>query len=79
MKTNHTLVATHPAFGTVTFVISATDAKTAFSLWKQIVHSSRQWVVTHNSGAWAEPKQEVIREPVPVSDDERDLSPIDDI
>jgi hypothetical protein len=48
MKTNHTLVATHPAFGTVTFIISATDAKTAFSLWKQIVHSSRQWVVQRN-------------------------------
>ena len=48
MKTNHTLVATHPAFGKVTFVISATDAKTAFSLWKQIVHSSRQWVVQRN-------------------------------
>jgi hypothetical protein len=48
MKTNHTLVATHPAFGTVTFGINAADAKTAFSLWKQIVHSSRQWVVQRN-------------------------------
>jgi len=48
MKTNHTVVATHPAYGEVVFIIPANDAKHAFSLWKQIVFSSRQWVVKRN-------------------------------
>lgn len=45
---SHTIEATHPAFGTVTFTIPAQDAKQAFSLWKQIVFSSRQWMVKRN-------------------------------
>jgi hypothetical protein len=48
MKTNHAIEATHPAFGTVTFTIPAEDSKQAFSLWKQIVFSSRQWMVKRN-------------------------------
>jgi hypothetical protein len=48
MKSNHTIEATHPAYGTVTFTIPAEDAKQAFSLWKQIVFSSRQWMVKRN-------------------------------
>jgi hypothetical protein len=42
------LTATHPAFGTVVFGVEAEDDKKAFSIWKQIVYSSRQWVVKSN-------------------------------
>jgi hypothetical protein len=45
------IVATHPAFGEVTFVIEAEDTVKAFSIWKQIVFSSRQWVVKSNTVA----------------------------
>jgi hypothetical protein len=69
MNTNHSLIATHPAFGTVTFVISAADAKSAFSLWKQIVHSSRQWVVQRNVS-------DGFRE---VTDTPTEYAPVDDI
>lgn len=51
MKTKIEITATHPAFGEVTFVIRADDGKQAFTLWKQIVYSSRQWVVQKNSGS----------------------------
>ena len=43
-----TIVATHPAFGEVTFVIEAADTKQAFEVWKQIVSSSRRWIVKSN-------------------------------
>jgi hypothetical protein len=42
------LTATHPAFGTVVFVVEAEDDKAAFARWKQIVYSSRQWIVKSN-------------------------------
>jgi hypothetical protein len=45
------IVAQHPAFGTVTFLIDAEDGTKAFSLWKQIIYSSRQWIVKSNNGA----------------------------
>lgn len=44
------ITATHPHFGAVTFAIEASDAKAAFQIWKQIVFSSRQWVVRKNTG-----------------------------
>ena len=45
------IVARHPAFGEVTFTLDATDAARAFSLWKQIVASAKQWNVVSNSAA----------------------------
>lgn len=44
------IVATHPAFGEVAFAIEAEDGAKAFSLWKQIVYSGKQWIVKSNSG-----------------------------
>jgi len=43
------IVATHPAFGEVVFFIEAEDEKKAFTAWKQIVYSSRQWSVKSNA------------------------------
>jgi hypothetical protein len=74
-----TITAKHMAYGLVEFSLEATDAKAAFETWKQIVFSPRQWVVTHNSGAWAEAKQDAKRESLPVLDDESDLSLVDEI
>ena len=42
------IIGTHPAFGEVTFTISAEDAKSAFSKWKQFMLSSRQWSIQRN-------------------------------
>jgi hypothetical protein len=47
-KNKFVLVAEHPAFGEVTFTVLAKDRATAFSQWKQIVFSSRQWIVKSN-------------------------------
>lgn len=44
------IVAVHPAYGEVTFSIPAQDAREAFSLFKQIVFSCRQWSVRKNGG-----------------------------
>jgi hypothetical protein len=49
----HEVVATHPAFGEVVFLIEAEDAAKAFSIWKQIVYSSRQWIVKSNTAVEA--------------------------
>jgi hypothetical protein len=46
--TNYTLVTTHPAFGTVTFTLDAPDEKTAFTKWKSIVGTQKQWIVRRN-------------------------------
>lgn len=45
------IIATHPAFGTVTFVFDAPEPARAFQLWKSIVYSGRQWVVKSNTEA----------------------------
>jgi hypothetical protein len=50
---NYEIVATHPAFGEVRFVVAAEDSHKAFALWKQIVFSSRQWIVKSNTQAGA--------------------------
>ena len=47
-KSNFTITATHPAFGAVTFTLDAADAKAAFAVWKQIVGSTKQWIVKRN-------------------------------
>jgi hypothetical protein len=47
-KNNFVIIATHPAFGTVTFTLDAVDAKAAFATWKQVVGSTRQWIVKRN-------------------------------
>lgn len=47
-KSNFTITATHPAFGTVTFALDAADAKAAFAVWKQVVGSTKQWIVKRN-------------------------------
>ena len=47
-KKQFSIIARHPAYGTVTFVIPAADAKAAFNAWKQILAASRQWVVERN-------------------------------
>jgi hypothetical protein len=71
---NYTIEAKHPAFGTVTFTIDATDANHSFSLWKQIVSSTKQWVVKRNEEgtACARPTHKV-KEPI---DDIRDIGDI---
>jgi hypothetical protein len=43
-----TLVATHRALGEVTVTLSATDKKHAFSLFKTLVHSPMQWIISSN-------------------------------
>lgn len=47
-KNNFVITATHPAFGTVTFTLDAADAKAAFAVWKQVVGSTKQWIVKRN-------------------------------
>ena len=42
------LTAQHQAYGTVRFVIQATDARSAFANWKQIVSRPGQWNVRSN-------------------------------
>jgi hypothetical protein len=49
MKTR--ITAVHPAFGEVCFEFEAKDGNQAFSLWKSIVFSPRQWSVRKNSGS----------------------------
>lgn len=43
------IVATHIAFGTVVFIIEAEADKLAFTKWKQVVFSGRQWTVKSNT------------------------------
>ena len=43
------IVAQHMAFGTVVFVIDAEDDKQAFTKWKQVVYSGKQWIVKSNT------------------------------
>lgn len=43
------ITATHMAFGTVVFIIEAEDDKQAFTKWKSVVFSGRQWVVKSNT------------------------------
>jgi len=51
---NFTIVAKHPGFGEVSFTLAATDAKAAFSTWKNIVGSGRQWqIVTNEKSGYA--------------------------
>lgn len=45
------ITAVHPAFGEVTFIVQAENGLKAFSLWKSIVFSPRQWSVRKNSGS----------------------------
>jgi len=59
------ITANHQALGTVDFVVQATDAKSAFELWKQIVFSARQWRVLNNYG--------------PAPGEDRDLALVDSI
>jgi hypothetical protein len=47
-KSNFTIEANHLAYGTVKFVVPATDERAAFSAWKQIVSNPRQWIVKRN-------------------------------
>jgi len=47
-KNSFVITATHPAFGTVTFALDAADAKSAFAVWKQVVGSTKQWIVKRN-------------------------------
>jgi hypothetical protein len=47
--TKFRIVATHPAFGTVEFLIEADDAPKAFTKWKSVVYSGRQWNVRSNT------------------------------
>jgi hypothetical protein len=44
----HAITANHQAFGSVEFTLEARDAKDAFSKFKQIVFSAKQWIVTDN-------------------------------
>ena len=48
-KNRFQIEASHPALGTVLFIIAGEDNKAAFALWKQVVGSSRQWVVKSNA------------------------------
>jgi hypothetical protein len=47
-KSNFIIEANHLGYGTVMFVIPASDARDAFRMWKQIVASPRQWIVKRN-------------------------------
>jgi hypothetical protein len=47
-KNSFVIIATHPAFGIVTFALDAADAKAAFAVWKQVVGSTKQWIVKRN-------------------------------
>jgi hypothetical protein len=47
-KNSFVITATHPAFGTVMFTLDAADAKAAFAVWKQVVGSTKQWIVKRN-------------------------------
>jgi hypothetical protein len=78
-KSKITITAKHMAYGVVAFTLEATNAQSAFERWKQVVFSPRQWVVTHNSGAWAEaePAREAKQELM--LPDESDLGQVDDI
>jgi hypothetical protein len=77
MNTKIEITATHPAFGEVAFTIPAEDAKQAFALWKQIVYSSRQWVVRKNTGSEF-PAAKTVASPN-LSGDDPDLNAADDI
>jgi len=42
------ITAHHLGFGVVTFTVEAESDKAAFTKWKQIVFSPRQWIVKSN-------------------------------
>jgi hypothetical protein len=65
------IAAVHPAFGEVTFAISAGDEKRAFSVWKQIVCNPRQWIVRSNVPAGG--MQPVAKSDIPELDAFPDL------
>ena len=50
----YAIQARHVAFGTVCFIIEAAERKEAFSKFKSIVHSVRQWTIMQNEEAGAE-------------------------
>jgi hypothetical protein len=58
------IVATHPAYGEVEFILSALDARAAFKTWKQFVLFTGQWNIRKNEfceGSTAATKLEVPR------------------
>jgi hypothetical protein len=58
------IVATHPAYGEVEFILSALDARAAFKTWKQFVLFTGQWNIRKNEfceGSTAVTKLEVPR------------------
>lgn len=42
------IVASHPAYGNVSFTIPANDARDAFSTWKQFILFHGQWTIRRN-------------------------------
>jgi hypothetical protein len=72
-KNSFVITATHPAFGTVTFALDATDAKAAFVVWKQVVGSTKQWIVKRNEEgtACATPAVQQVDENVCTKHEER--------
>jgi hypothetical protein len=66
-KKKVSITAVHPAFGEVGFEFLAEDGNHAFSLWKSIVFSPRQWSVRKNTGN-AEPEARPNSEPDGVDD-----------
>lgn len=66
-KKKISIIAVHPAFGEVSFELQAEDGNHAFSLWKSIVFSPRQWSVRKNGGS-PSPAPQTISEPYGVDD-----------
>lgn len=71
------ITAVHPAFGEVTFIVQAENGLKAFSLWKSIVFSPRQWSVRKNTGSEFSAAKTVASPSL--NGDETDLSAVDDI
>jgi hypothetical protein len=71
------ITAVHPAFGEVTFIVEAENGLKAFSLWKSIVFSPRQWSVRKNTGAEYRAAKTVASPNL--NGDDPDLSAVDDI
>lgn len=71
------ITAVHPAFGEVTFILEAENGLKAFSLWKSIVFSPRQWSVRKNTGSES-PAAKTVASPN-LNGDVPDLNAVDDI